>query len=239
MSAPQSQQGNTGDDDDNEGLLVSEFPPPPTYFRQAAFKAASTTTPSANNGNSNNKLVPPPIPTTCFEKAAKRVAKNVADAQAAAEAEISGKNSAVEAAAQANSNLSLVEEVTAVDNEEDDVVGVFGEVVEDPVLLTPLLDDCSDPLVVRDTVIRLNKESLLLFVTLIDDIVNRPLENKKTREEISQKVFLMLQECNKFREHQGREILIEILEKQLVDRRDAITKLKQEIETVDDYLKDI
>ena len=219
MSAPQSQT------EEDEGLLVSEFPPPPTYFR------------SASSNNESNKLVPPPIPTECFEKAAKSVAKAVEEAKAAAEAAEAAMKSAV--AAQESSNLSLEEEVAPVENGDEDVVGVFGEVVEDPVLITPLIDDCSNPLEVRDTVIRLNKEIMLLFVTLIDDLVNRPLENKKTREEISNKVYLMLQECNKFREMQSREILIDILEKQLLDRRDAIAKLKQEIETVDVYLKDI
>ena len=183
--------------------------------------------------------MPPPIPTECFEKAAKRVAEAVAEAKAAAEAAMSTSKSAAEVAAQENSDLSLVEQVSAVENGDEDVVGVFGEVVEDPVLLTPLIDDCSNPLLVRDTLIRLNKEIILLFVTLIDDLVSRPLENKKTREEISHKVYLMLQECNVLREHQGREILINILERQLSDRRNAIAKLKQEIEEADVHLKDI
>merc|ERR1711862_128845 len=119
--------------------------------------------------------------------------------------------------------------------------------VEDPVLLNPLIDDCAEPLIVRDTVLRLNREIMLLFVTLIDDlVVNRLIQQSQESskqisrvEEISQKVFLMLQECNKFREHQGREILIDILEKQLVDRRDAISRLRQQVDLVDQYLKDI
>jgi hypothetical protein len=37
----------------------------------------------------------------------------------------------------------------------------------------------------------------------------------------------MLQECNKFREHQARELLIELLEKQLSERR----KLLDEFQT--------
>jgi MED7 protein len=48
-------------------------------------------------------------------------------------------------------------------------------------------------------------------------------EARKTRDELSHTVFLMLQECNKFREHQAREVLIDLLEKQL-SRRERLTK---------------
>lgn len=43
----------------------------------------------------------------------------------------------------------------------------------------------------------------------------------------------MLQECNKFREHQAREILIETLETQLRDRQKALMVLQKEIEKTD------
>ena len=36
--------------------------------------------------------------------------------------------------------------------------------------------------------------------------------NRKQRDALCHNVFLMLQETNKFREHQARELLIEILE---------------------------
>jgi len=49
----------------------------------------------------------------------------------------------------------------------------------------------------------------------------------------------MLQETNKFREHQSREILIDILEKQLEDRSKLVDELEKEIETTDTILKDI
>ena len=40
----------------------------------------------------------------------------------------------------------------------------------------------------------------------------------------------MIQECNKFREHQSREILIEMLESHLKIRQDALSNLKSEVE---------
>jgi hypothetical protein len=39
----------------------------------------------------------------------------------------------------------------------------------------------------------------------------------------------MLQECNKFREHQAREILISTLEKQLERRKEGLASLREEI----------
>mmetsp|Transcript_39739 Transcript_39739/g.45270 ORF Transcript_39739/g.45270 Transcript_39739/m.45270 type:complete len:95 (-) Transcript_39739:58-342(-) len=71
-----------------------------------------------------------------------------------------------------------------------------------------------------------------MFIGLVRDLVDRPLENKKRRDELSHNIFLMLQECNKFREHQAREVLIELLEKQLTKRKAALKVLKDEAQKV-------
>ena len=46
----------------------------------------------------------------------------------------------------------------------------------------------------------------------------------------------MLQECNKFREHQAREILIETLEQQLERRKEGLSFLNKQITEADDAL---
>jgi len=46
----------------------------------------------------------------------------------------------------------------------------------------------------------------------------------------------MLQETNKFREHQSREILIELLEKQLEERQELLAELNKNIESADALL---
>jgi hypothetical protein len=46
----------------------------------------------------------------------------------------------------------------------------------------------------------------------------------------------MLQETNKFREHQAREILIEVLERQLVERQSLFKELEEGIERADELL---
>jgi len=58
------------------------------------------------------------------------------------------------------------------------------------------------------------------------------------RDELSHNVFLMLQECNKFREHQARELLIELLEYQLAERRKLIAELDADIAKADALLND-
>ena len=47
----------------------------------------------------------------------------------------------------------------------------------------------------------------------------------------------MLQECNKFREHQARENLIELLEKQLAARRKLTNELLVNIEKSNSLLR--
>jgi hypothetical protein len=46
----------------------------------------------------------------------------------------------------------------------------------------------------------------------------------------------MLQECNKFREHQARELLIELMEKQLIKRRTLLEELQTSIQQADKLL---
>lgn len=56
---------------------------------------------------------------------------------------------------------------------------------------------------------------------------------------MSDKIFLMLQECNKFREHQAREILIEVLEKQLDERKRVLQDLELQIARADEMLPNV
>lgn len=53
--------------------------------------------------------------------------------------------------------------------------------------------------------------------------------HRKRRDELQHNVFLMLEETNKFREHQSRELLIEILEKQNEGREKLILELEDRI----------
>lgn len=59
---------------------------------------------------------------------------------------------------------------------------------------------------------------------------------RKTRDELSHNVFLMLQETNKFREHQSRHNLIVLLEEELKERQKLIGKLGREMVEVDEIL---
>ena len=56
---------------------------------------------------------------------------------------------------------------------------------------------------------------------------------------MSHNIFLMLQECNKFREHQAREILIELMERQLKERRELLKEIQAGISRADELLGDI
>jgi MED7 protein len=60
--------------------------------------------------------------------------------------------------------------------------------------------------------------------------------DRLTRDELSHNIFLMLQECNKFREHQSRELLIGMLEEQLAERQKLVRKLREQIMKAKDAL---
>ena len=59
---------------------------------------------------------------------------------------------------------------------------------------------------------------------------------RKRRDELQHNVFLMLEETNKFREHQSRELLIEILEEQNKEREKLIKELEDKIKLTDELL---
>lgn len=144
-------------------LLVSEFPPPPFYYRQY------------------QTLTPPPIPHEALERGTNRSA--AAAAQARAESErlrlLGGENqdNTLAGTVPTDPSGSGATANGGGDDNDGSVVGVFGEIVEDPVLFQPL-DRCEDPRVVRDEVKRLNNEAVKGFVELVRDLVHRPMENK-------------------------------------------------------------
>lgn len=115
----------------------------------------------------------------------------------------------------------------ALPMDDGEFVAVFGEIVEDP-LLAPIEDGCNDPTKIRDELNRLNNKVLGGFVELVRELVTA-LANQKCRDQLAHHIFLMLQECNKFREHQAREILIECLEEQQRIKKEAVTLLKKKI----------
>ena len=126
MSAPPADaapDGPEGDGDGQPALLVSEFPPPPYYYALAA----------------EGKLKPPPIPTEALARGTRKAA--AAGAKAPAEAE----------RLKLNDTDAILGGVQEDKEEEGEVVGVFGEIVEDPLLVEPL-DYCEDPKVIAESV---------------------------------------------------------------------------------------
>ena len=172
--------GGEGGDDDM--LLVTEFPPPPYYYTLAT----------------QSKLTPPPIPTRAFQVAAKRVmmerqkAKEESDrirldAEGLSKDSGSGDIGAVKgdgnnskdestATKQDNDDTSTTSSIDPNDPNEQ-VVAVFGEIVEDPTLVTAE-DECDDPIEIRENVKRLNQDVLNGFLKLIKQLVNDPNDNK-------------------------------------------------------------
>jgi hypothetical protein len=104
--APADNVAPEGEGDGQPTLLVSEFPPPPFYYAQAA-----------------DNLEPPEIPTEALERGTRKAA--AAGARARAEAErlrLAGDG--------ADKTDAILGGVAAEEEEEGNVVAVFGEIVE-------------------------------------------------------------------------------------------------------------
>ena len=137
-------------------LLVSEFPPPPFYYKFF--------------GRAGFKLEPPAIPQEKLTYATEQATK-LARQQAEKEDKI--RQGLVE-----DAQAFLMGGDAPPDVDDDKVVGVFGEVVEDPLLMEPLHRCEEDPTVNCKELKRLNTEALETFVQLVNDLVHRPMENK-------------------------------------------------------------
>ena len=140
-------------------MLVSEFPPPPFYYRQSHLLSAPT------------------IPHEALERGTKRAAAAAAKAHAESERLRLGESQDAILAGTPTTDAGGAAMTSNAGDEDNSVVGVFGEIVEDPLLFQPL-DRCEDPRVVRDEVKRLNNEAVRGFVELVKDLVHRPMENK-------------------------------------------------------------
>ena len=231
--APPAPSGDAADDDDM--MLVTEFPPPPYYYHLASRSAPP-----------DRRLVPPEIPHRAFRVAAKRVVAQKRKAREESE-RIRHESEKKDGDAAAGDDVvmrdgapdrrSPVEDDDSIDpdDESEPVVSVFGEIVEDPTLTAE--EECHDPAAIRENVRMLNRAVLWRFLDLVRKLARDPADAKRDRDELSHNIFLMLQECNKFREHQAREILIAALEEQLEERTRGLDLLRKQIGEADDALE--
>ena len=157
-----SSGGNPTEQEEGQAtLLVSEFPPVPFYYRLAA----------------RGELRPPEIPLEALARGTSRAAAQAARARAESERlRVAGEDDKTNAILGGTPAIA-VEDRDDRDGGGDDVVAVFGEIVEDPQLIEPL-DRCENPQIVRDEVKRLNLEAVNGFVKLVKDLVDRPMQNK-------------------------------------------------------------
>ena len=222
-------------DGDDDMMLVTEFPPPPYYYHLASRSAPS-----------DRRLRPPEIPHNAFRVAAKRVVAQRRKAREESE-RIRHESEKKDGDAAAGDDVvmrdgapdrrSPVEDDDSIDpdDESEPVVSVFGEIVEDPTLTAE--EECHDPAAIRENVRMLNRAVLWRFLDLVRKLARDPADAKRDRDELSHNIFLMLQECNKFREHQAREILIAALEEQLEERTRGLDLLRKQIGEADDALE--
>ena len=122
----------------------------------------------------------------------------------------------------------------------DDLVGVFGEIVEDPRLVYQNFlekDEVDDPKIIYNKIKELNESVLESYTELTQDLVYRPKQNKAKRDEVSENLMQMIAQSNQFRSHQAREILIEIFEEQVIMKKKRLDELRESVRYADEALK--
>jgi hypothetical protein len=195
QSIPDQQHQEEADD----MLLVTEFPPPPYYYTLASRSALN-----------QQRLTPPEIPLRAFRVVAKRVALEKKRMMEESErirllaegggvnkaAVVGGSDDALKGETNEGTAESAVDATALKQSEQDDdsidptneneqVVAVFGEIVEDPTLTIAITEEqqqssseCNDPTVIRENVKRLNESVLRGFLDLVGKLVMDPGDNK-------------------------------------------------------------
>jgi len=209
--------------------LVSEFPNPPPYY-----KLFSGSLPA-------DQLPPPPsIPTAKLEATAAKVAEITAAVQTIRD-ELADTlvgvdpSSAVAAAAHA-----AIAAASAPPNL-DEVVSIFGEVVEDPLLriTDEKADKCDDPSDVAREMKQINNEIMKSFVTLTNVLLQAPAVARSELVKVSKLLVRLLEQSNRYREHQARENLIAVLEETAEAKRAALAEVERELEATEAALEEV
>lgn len=175
--------------------------------------------------NRASELTPPEIPLESFEIAAQRA--------------ILSTLSAVAGDLEGDAVRANAEGGHATGNLDNDVVGVFGEIVEDPCKVYENFvtkDEVDDPKLIYDKIKGLKSAVLERYIELVNDLVYRPKQNKDSRDEVSEKLMQMMIASNNFRSHQAREILISELQTRLERKKGTLENLRSLVEATDSLL---
>jgi hypothetical protein len=187
------------DDTGDATLLVSEFPPPPWYYQWLA-PAASTganyvPTPESPqealaNGTRRTAAAAARARELAEQQQQQQSLQNQQQLKEQRQQQQQQQQQEQTASSHPQSDPSSSSPMAVDDKtgailggvappveEEGDVVAIFGEIVEDPLLVQPV-DTCEDPQIVKENVQRLNGIVLRHFVKLVQDLVHQPSENK-------------------------------------------------------------
>lgn len=207
--------------------LVSEFPNPPPYYKLFASLPANALPP------------PPPIPTSKLEATAEKVAKITAAVQKIRDEQQDtlvgvDPNSAVAAAAHA-----AIAEASAPPNLEE-VVSIFGEVVEDPLLrIVNEKETCDNPKDIAQEMKKVNQDIMTSFVTLTQVLLQEPEAAREELVKVSKLLIRLLEESNRYREHQARENLIAILEEKMEAKQKALEEVERDLEATQAAMEEV
>lgn len=203
-------------------LLVSEFPPPPYYFPMAA--ASNTTT-----------LPPPPIPHAALKHGTERAAQAAALARQQQQTAADSSTS-TDTILGGGGQHAIHHDNDDANNNNNKMVAVFGEIVEDPYLVVPPDGSIENPQDILNAITELNGTVLRNFQSLVMDLVHQPQHNVESRAALTNNIVQMIQHVNQFREHQARELLIQLLEAQLHQRQQLLVELQKDIVQADQLL---
>lgn len=214
---------NNNDDDQPDAELVSEFPPPPYYYKLFT-------------QGQQQPLAPPPIPKEAIERSTRQSIRKRATLDMEERNRLGGLGVGVIG----GGGVGDLPDFNGGGKMDGPTIAIFGQdnYLEDPNLVS-IPDDFSDPQEVKAEVSRLNKEILQGFMTLVGVLVNSPMDQGPCREQLMKNIEQLLKECNKFREHQARECMIQTLEKQLLDRTNAVRELRNQILEANQFLMEL
>ena len=200
--------------------LVSEFPNPPPYYQLFGSLPADAAVPP-----------PPPIPTATLEATARRVADITAAVHQLRDEQRDTLVGADPTSAAAASAHAAIAEASRPPDNLAEVVSIFGEVVEDPLLrIADGREACDDPTDIAREMRSVTGDIVTTFVTLTQVLLQEPAAAREQLVRVSKLLATLLEESNRYREHQARENLIGVLEEQVAAKRRALAERERDAE---------
>ena len=100
-------------------------------------------------------------------------------------------------------------------------------------------ETCDNPKDIAQEMKNVNQDIMASFVTLTQVLLQEPEAAREELVKVSKLLIRLLEESNRYREHQARENLIAVLEEKVEAKRKALEEVERDLEATQEALQEV